>query len=225
MRLSVRHASYVAAIQLLLGASAVVGCGGPSIAEITDQRVTLTLQGIASAPDVAAIGERKEGLGVARAVIHAGAVRLEACRDGVEALELEPRAYELLQAPAPSESISTAARELCGLQVDIAPATGDEPRAAIYVEGTDQNGEAFTLTSDERVTLRFETDAASSFGEQPLLLGVDVSTWLADLPLDDAASEQLAGRLKRATALYVDDNDNGTLDDDDELTAIPESEP
>ncbi len=228
MRLSLRNVSGLAIARLILGAGAAAGCGGPSVSDIAVQRVTLTLQGVASAPEVASIGEPAEGLGVARAVIHARAVRFEACEKNVEPLVLDPRAYELLHDPAPSESISTAVSEWCGLQVDIGPAraseTDEEPAAAIYVEVTDESGEAFTLTSDAVTTLRFETDAASSFGDQPLLLGVDVSKWLADLPLDGDASEQLAEQLKSAAALYVDANGNGRLDDD-EVDAIAQSEP
>lgn len=216
-------------IVLCLGAAALWGCGGPAVGDITSQEVTLTLQGMASAPDVAAIGEPAEGgLGVARVVVRASTITFEPCRKNVEGITLDPRAYELLQHPAPSETVTTAVQEWCGLQLDLEPnafnrAEGVPEDATLYIEVTGESGETHTLTSEETTSLHFQTDAAASFGEQPLLLGFDVSRWLADVPLDTGSSEALAAQLKIAAALYVDTNGNGRLDDD-EQTPLAEAE-
>lgn len=223
---SVRKPSSLAFSLLFVSSSLGLGCGGPTVADIVESEVTLTVQGVASAPDVAAIGEPEAGLGVTRAVLRVSGVKLEPCRESVNELVLAPRAYELLDTPAPSESVSTAVQELCGLQVDIEPSSTSQvdgvPEAAtLYVEGSDEKGEAFALTSDAVTSLRFETDQSASFGEQPLLLGIDVSTWLADLPRDEDVSEQLADQLKGAAALFVDGNGNGKLDDDEQTPIAP----
>lgn len=230
MPLPLREPSRVTILAFSLSASAIGGCGGPSVADITGREVSLTLEGIASAPEIAAIGEPAEGgLGVTRAVLRAGAVRFEACQKDVEELALAPRAYELAGDPPPSERVTTAVQELCGVQIDV-EATGSNraeavPDAAtLYVEVSDESGESSILTSEAALSLRFETEAASSFGEQPLLLGVDVSTWLADVPLDADVSEQLAQQLRSSAALYIDANGNGALDDD-ERTPLAASQP
>jgi hypothetical protein len=210
----------------------VVACGGPSVADIAQQRVMLTVRGVASDPDVAAIGEPAAGLGVTRAWLRTRAVTFAACRADTEALTLAPRDYELLNDAAPSEEITTAVDELCGLHVEVGASgeagDGSSKDTTLHVEGTDADGNAFTLESDGTASLDFETDAEASFGEQPLLLGVDVSKWLADVPLTEdeaeAASEQLLSRLKSAVALYVDRDGDGKLDDD-EQTPIATSEP
>ncbi|HYQ17577.1 MAG TPA: hypothetical protein VEQ58_17510 [Polyangiaceae bacterium] len=192
------------------------------------QEVTLTVSGVASAPDVAAIGDSEGGLGVSLAVISSTALRFEPCDDGASDVALAPRSYELLGDPPPSESITTAVQNWCGLRVDVGPATaeveGVPEGASLYVEASDSDGTPLSFTSDASSTLRFETDAAASFGNQPLLLGIDVSVWLADLPLDpdmsDAAAEQLSSQLQAAARLFVDDNGNGKLDDDETASAI-----
>ena len=203
----------------------VLGCGGPEVGDIVGNEVSLTVTGVASAPDVAAIGDPHEGLGVARGFVSTSALSLMPCRDGADAVTLAPRGYDLLQEPAPSERVTTAAFELCGLRVDIDPvsesaADGVPEGASLYVEGHDSAGAPFTLSSERSVSLLFEAERGSSFGEQPLLLGFDLSVWLARLPLSedlaDAAADGFDSQLVDSAALYVDSNGNHVLDDDEQ---------
>ena len=205
-------------------AGLAVACGGPTVGELAAQEVTLTVSGVASAPEVAAIGKPTSGLGVSRAFVSTTALRFQACDEGAADVALTPRAYELLSDPPPSESITTAVQELCGLRVDIGPAeqggTDGVPQGAtLYAEATDESGASFAFTSEASSSLRFEADAAKSFGSEPLLLGIDVSTWLGGLPLDaetsDETAERFAAQLADAAALFVDANGNGVLDDDE----------
>ncbi|HYP89187.1 MAG TPA: hypothetical protein VEQ59_13565 [Polyangiaceae bacterium] len=198
-------------------APTLVACGGPTVGELAAQEVTLTVTGIASAPDVASIGEPQGGLGVSRAFLSTIALRFEPCDAGAADVSLAPRAYDLLSEPAPSETITTAVQALCGLRVDIGRATssvdGVPDDATLYVEGTLDDGEPFSSASEATSTLRFEAGSSGSFGDQPLLLGVDVSSWLADRT---ASSDPLSEGLVGAAALYIDANGNGELDDDEQ---------
>lgn len=234
MRRSFSVTSTPARLVLAAGSAVAVGCGGPSVADLSSQEITLTVQGITSAPELVAIGKPPEaGIGVSRALIRASAVSFEPCSDDIASLKLAPRGYELLHDPAPSETVTTAVREYCGLQLRISSTTensaDDVPEGAtLYVEVKDDSGDELVLQTEETVTLAFRTEAGESFGAEPLLLGIDVAAWLADVPLDeeerDGASERLHQQLPAAAALYVDANGNGELDED-ERTPLLESEP
>jgi hypothetical protein len=215
----------------LLGSSLALGCGGPSAGDITSAEVSITLEGTASAPEVASIGEPGKGLGVSRVVLRASAFKLEPCRAGAVDVVLEPRTYELLDTPAPSETVTTAVQDLCGLRLELEPSEVSEVQAvpdtpALYVEATDASGNEFSLQGVRPTTLHFVTDASSSFGKEPLLLGVDVSTWLADLPAPSAKDfvERFTSQLHDAAGLFVDKNSNGELDENERASRI-ESEP
>jgi hypothetical protein len=135
---------------------------------------------------------------------------------------LSPRPYDLLTMPAPSEYITTAVTELCGLRLDIDPlaqnATDGIPEgASIHLEGTDAAGAPFVLSSEQSLSLLLEAPPSSSFGMLPLFVAFDVSTWLHAIPLTedmaDLAVERLALRVRPSVALYVDTDENGSLDD------------
>jgi hypothetical protein len=203
----------------------VPGCGGPEVGDIVGNEVSVTVTGVASAPEVAAIGEAQGGSLVTRAFVSASSLSLMPCRDSAGAVSLGARGYDLLSDPAPSERVTTAVYELCGLRVDIDPVSesatdGVPPGSSLYVEGQDAAGEAFSLSSERSVSLLFEAEDGSSFGEQPLLLGFDLSIWLAGLPLPeeyaDAALDLFDAHLVDSAALYVDSNGNQALDDDEQ---------
>src|SRR6185369_234446 len=95
--------SILATSRLALACSSLaVACGGPSVAEIAGQEVTLTLRAVASSPDVATIGASEGGLGVTRAFMAVSAVTFEPCADNIDNLVLAPRGYELASDPPPS---------------------------------------------------------------------------------------------------------------------------
>lgn len=200
-------------------------CGGPEVGDIVGNEVSLTVTAVASAPEVAALGEAQSGVGVSRAFVSTSALSVVPCRDGADDITLGARGYDLLSDPPPSERVTTAVYELCALRVDIDPvaqsATEGVPAgASLYVEAQDSAGEPFTLSSERSVSLQFRAENGESFGEQPLLLGFDVSVWLASLPLPedmaDAAADLFDSQLVDSAALYVDNNGNQALDPDEQ---------
>lgn len=223
MQLSSFERWRVAASGLLAGL--VAACGGPEVGDIVGSEVTLTVTAVAGAPEVAALGEAEQGLGVSRAFVSTSALSLIPCVANASAVTLGARGYELLQVPAPSERVTTATFELCGLRVDIDPVSGSAvdglpDGSSLFVEGEDAAGEPFMLTSESSASLLFEPENGSSFGEQPLLLTFDVSIWLAGLPLPpeqaDVSAQLFDSQLLEGAALYVDNNGNGRLDDDEQ---------
>jgi hypothetical protein len=90
----------------------------------------------------------------------------------------------------------------------------------MYVEAEAGDGTAVTLTSESSSSLLLEAEAGKSFGEQPLLLGIDVSVWLAGLPLPEEMAEMsgelFESQLQGAAAIYVDANGNRVLDEGEE---------
>jgi|GEM_PF-5032312 len=208
-----------------------LACGGPTVADLAGDEVWLTVTAVASDTKVATLGEAQEGLGVSRAFVSASAVTLLSCSNDVEALGLGARGYELAQDPPMTERVTTAVSEFCGLRLEIDPveavtADGIELGTTLHVAAVDANGKDVTLTSDSSLSLLLEPESGASFGDQPLLLGFDVSTWLAGLPLppsedmtDDMAEESnalFAAQLPSAVALYVDNNLNHALDADEQ---------
>jgi hypothetical protein len=205
-----------------------VACGGPSVAEVTQEHVTLTVRAFASDPAVANVGKPDGGIGVARAYLSASAVSLIPC-SGAEQIVLDPRGYELVNEPPYSELVTTAVDEFCGLRVDVDPvdesAAEDVPRgSSLYVAGEDAERKPLTLSSSSSFSLLFETDKSQSFGHEPLILGFDVSTWLAGLPLPedmtDASTQLFEEQLYGSAALYADKNGNGSLDEDERTPLV-----
>jgi hypothetical protein len=210
-----------------LGAKSLVlalfglGCGGPSVADLAGDEVLLTVTAVASDTTVASTGESQGGLDVSRAFVSASAVTLLPCSTDASPLGLGARGYELAQDPPMTERVTTAVAELCGLRVEIDPvdavtADGVEPGTTLYVAARDTDGNDFTLSSDESLSLLFEAESGATFGDQPLLLGFDVSIWLAGLPLPEEMAEKSAmlfgSQLLGSAALYMDSNLNHALD-------------
>lgn len=206
----------------LLLACAPLSCGGPSVGEIVSQEVVMRLS---------TVGEGRRTAQVERLIVNASSVRLEACAENVEPLELGARSYDLAQERAPSETVRTAVKAHCGVRLEVEPLDGVEREgvpegASLHVEGTDAEGEPFTVTSTEAFRLELRAVDEGGFGVVPLLLGVDVTALLADLPLDEESSEEasrlLPEKLVAASALYTDEDDDGELDDDEsDPVALP----
>jgi hypothetical protein len=200
----------------------VTACGGPSVADLLDNEVTLTLSGNSSEPERVAVGEAKGGVGVSRALLRASSITLGACSDAAD-IVLGARSYDLLADDAPFETVSTAVTELCSIQVALDPtqqnAVDDVPeQATVLVEGEDATGAAFQLSSERSFSLRFDAEGGGVF-EQPLLLSIDLAKWLAELPQpeenEEMAQELFEAQLTPAAALYSDTNGNHLLDEDE----------
>lgn len=201
-----------------------LACSSPGVANLAASEVVVTVTGVASAPEVAAIGESQGGLGVSRVFVSSSSLRLLPCDSGSADVTLEPRGYDLVAETVPREVVGTLVTDWCGLQLDIDPlarnaADGVPEGASLYVEGTDPEGTAFALSSDASTSLRLEAVDGASFGRVPLLLGLDVSTWLEGVKLApelaEMTSEQLVERAPAAFALYADANENQSLDEDE----------
>ncbi len=211
----------------LLTAAALLalGCGGPSLGDLTTPTVVIDVSASASDPEVAALGDSQGGFGVSRAYLSMSTLTVMPCRADADEIVLSPRGYELISDPPNQELIGTNVTELCALRLDIDPlsenaAEGVPEDASVYIEATDDAGVARTLTGTRSWSILLEARDGESFGELPLLLGVDVSTWLVgvsmteelgDFPLDAVPDD-----LEAAIALYADTNENGAIDGDEQ---------
>lgn len=207
---------------LLLAASALVGCGSPSLGDLDTGTVAITVSGIATQPEVVSLGEPQGGMGIERAFVSMSSLTLLPCRADAAEVTLSARGYDLLNDPPLQELVSTAVTELCGLRFDIDPleqnATEGVPEgASLYVTGTNALGAEFEIASEQSFSLLFEVDESAAFGSQALLLGFDVSVWLAGVPMDAGYEyltvEALEENLRGAVALYVDSDGSGALDE------------
>jgi hypothetical protein len=203
-------------LAILALSTLAVACGGPTVGEIVSQEIVVTVRAVASEP--------KEDTKVTRAFLSTSALTLTACNEEVAPIVLDPRGYELVSDDPYQETIRTAVNELCSVRLDVEPLDENESEgvpagASVYVEGTDASGEPFTLSSESAFSLSLEADADSSLGKVPLLVGFDVSVWLKGLPLppdmSDMAAQMFEEQLTDATALYVDYDEDGVLDDDE----------
>ena len=211
-----------------------VGCGGPALADLAQDEVMLTVTAVASDTNVASTGESQGGLEVSRAFVSASAVTLLPCLSDASPLGLGARGYELAQDPPMTERVTTAVAELCGLRVEIDPvdvvtAEDIHPGTTLFVAARDMDGNDVTLSSDSSLSLLFEVEPGASFGDEALLLGFDVSTWLAGLPLPEEMAEESAtlfgSQLHGSAALYVDRNRNRALDADEQTPVARASSP
>jgi hypothetical protein len=201
-----------------------LACGGPSVGDILGDEVRMTATGVASSPEIASIGEASGGLGVTRLYVSTSSLSVLPCSADASDIVLGARGFDLLTSPPPHETISTSVTELCGLRIDIDPVSqnaldGIPEGAALYVEGTDAQGAAFALSSDTSSSILLEAVDGKAFGDTPLLLGLDVSSWLDGVSLagdmTSQAQELLDVQTSAAIALYVDENENQSLDDDE----------
>jgi hypothetical protein len=210
---------------LLLAASALLGCGSPSLGDLDTGTVAITVSGIATQPAVVSLGEPQGGMGVASAFVSMSSLTLLPCRADAAEVTLSARGYELLNDPPLQELVNTAVTELCGLRFDIDPleqnATEGVPEgASLYVTGTNALGAEFEIASEQSFSLSFEVDSNDSFGAEPLILGFDVSTWLAAVPMDvgyeHLTVEAVENQLRSSVALYRDGDGNGVLEGDEQ---------
>lgn len=211
----------------------LVGCGSPSLEDLETSAVSVTLTTTATDPAIATAGEPAGGLVVSRVFLSASSLTLLPCRDDAAEIVLPPRGYDLLTSPAPSEYVTTAVTELCGLRLDVDPlsenATDGIPEgASIYVQGSDAAGTPFELASEQSLSLMLEAMPDSSFGDQPLIVAFDLSSWLNAIPLTEdevkMAIAMLETQTRTSVALYVDADESGSLDEA-EQTPVAEVAP
>ncbi len=207
-----------------------VACGGPPVSGIEASEVNVSLFAVASAPDVAGLGEGTEegGIKVHRAFIATHSMTLVPCLEDAAKIVLAPNGYDLYAPPLVGETVTTSVTELCAIELALAPlgskANDSEPDdAAIAIEADDDAGDAFELESATEKTYVLEGVDGRSFGALPLLLTFDVSKWLDGVPTDpdmaDAAVELLEEQTAAAMTLY-EDTDGDYVLDDDEMTPI-----
>lgn len=217
----------------LLAVSSLLGCGGPTLGELETPAVSVVVTAISTDADVVAAGEPQGGLGVERAFVSMSSLTLTPCRRDASEITLSPRGYELVSELPNEELVQTAVTDLCGMRFDVDPlaenATEGVPEGVgLYVAGSSAAGMAYELASERTLSLSFEVEQDASFGNQPLLLGFDLSVWLAAIPVEpgteEVAQTLFENQLHAAVALYADSNENHAVDADEQTpvaTAAP----
>jgi hypothetical protein len=191
---------------------------------------SLTLSAVSSAPDAVALGQAQGGLLVERAVVNITAISLLPCAGGAPLPVVTARTFDLLAAPAP-ETLS-ADGALCGLHVELAPASDDSSGvplgASLFLRGQRTDGSPFEVVSSAARGLDLEAVDPAGFGQLPLLLGFDVGVWFSGVDVHGAHAgadgvarldatlnaDLLAAfdaRTSLSVALYADPNADGVL--------------
>jgi len=146
--------------------------------------------------------------------------------------------------PPSSLALDTAVSDYCSIHVELAAGTSTKlalDAATVHVAGSREDGTPFDVTSTVAAKLDFVSmPIGKPLAATKLFLGVDFDAWFADAdvsgaePDDDGAvvvnadsNADLLAPFDAATtsafALYVDENRDGTLTDDElEPVARPE---
>jgi len=206
----------------LLGALALAACGGPEVGDIAGQQLTLQVSGVYLGSEAVASGDERGDFTISRALLSVDSLTFTPCAEGARAITLAPRVYDLLAAPPLGETVTTAVSEFCSLRVDLTPSPditeeGASSGDSLLYEAQDETEAKIAYAAEDSPSLTFTTEDGVSFGEQPLLLGFELSAWLTYLA-DGATSESvgLEPSLDEVCALYVDSNGNDALDDDEQ---------
>lgn len=206
------------------GCALTAACGGPSVGDIESQALTLQVSGMYLGSKAVASGDERGDFTMSRALISVDSMTLTPCASGAGAIVLDPRVYDLRATPPLGETVTTGVSEFCALRVDLAPSpdlkerSGSNVSESLVLEAQDETGAKVTYAAEDSPSLTFTPDGDTTFGDQPLLLGFDLSVWLEYLA--GSATNPLPGSfdstLTDAAALYVDSNGNGALDDDEQ---------
>ena len=197
-------------------------CGGPSVADIENQAVTLQVTGVYLGDQAVPSGDERGDFTISRALISVDSLTLTPCADSSAAITLDPRVYDLTADPPQGERVTTAVTEFCTLRVDLAPSPditehSSKSPESLLVEVEDETSAKTTYAAEDSPSVTFSVDGDATFGDQPLLLGFDLSTWLTYVA--GSATDELPGlapELSDVAALYVDSNGNDRLDEDEQ---------
>jgi hypothetical protein len=212
---------------IILLSGLAFGCGGPELGALASSEVRLTATAVAFEPETASIGEPRGGLGLTRVYLSTSSLTFVPCDARASEIALGPRSYELVADALPREVVSTTVTRLCELRFDIDPlaqngAEGVPEGAAIYVEGADAEGSAFSFATEESSSIRLTASEDAPFGSDALLLTFDISSWLREVTLENlekmpgAVHELVDARTPEAFALFADLNGDGALQEDEE---------
>lgn len=206
-------------------------CGGPPVAGVEADEVSISLFAITSDPEVAGLSEAttaEGGINVKRAFIATSSLTLVPCLEDAAKIKLAPSGYDLVAPPLAGETVTTAVTELCSIELSLAPLgdkahDGEPADATMSIDAENEPGDALEFVSDSEQKLVLESVNGTSFGPLPLLLTFDVAKWLDGVSSDpDQVDEGVAlveEQLADAVTLYEDTNGNYLLDDD-EMTPI-----
>jgi hypothetical protein len=211
----------------LLVSALTLGCGGPDLGALATSEIELSATAVASDPAVASIGEPRGGLGVTRVHLSLSSLTLAPCDAGAREIVLGPRGYDLLTEPPPRELVSTSVTKLCEVRFDVDPlsqnaADGVPDGSAIYVEATDAEGAELRLATDSSSSITLSSADGEGFGNLPLLLAFDVSTWLEGVTVAKAekvpetVQELVDGQTEHAFSLFSDLNGDQRLQDEEQ---------
>jgi len=199
-------------------------CGGPSVGDVESQALTLQVSGVYLGPKAVPSGDDARGdFTMSRALISVDSMQLTPCASGSAPITLDPRVYDLLADPPLGETVTTAVTEFCTLRIDLTPSpdvteSASSSDESLLLEAKDETAAKITYAGEDSPSLTFTADNGDFFGDQPLLLGFDLSGWLAYLA--GGATNPLPGlfdsTLTDVAALYVDTNGNQQLDADEQ---------
>jgi hypothetical protein len=207
-----------------------LGCSGPTVGDIVEQQVTLDVAGVYMGQSSIPSGDERGDFSMSRALLSTSGMTLVPCASGAGEISIAARVYDLLATKPFGEGVTTAVTEYCSLRVDLAPvsdATDGMPAGdSLLLEAQDASGPLGPYEGEDSPSLTFTADDGSSFGDQPLLLGFDLSGWLDYLAGNelDPNPGLFDSTLSDVAALYVDANGNDKLDAD-EQTPIARGKP
>jgi hypothetical protein len=207
----------------LAGCVLTAACGGPTVADIESDVLTLQVTGVYLGPKAVASGDERGDFTLSRALISVDSMTFTPCAAGSGSIILEPRVYDLLADPPLGETVTTAVSEFCTLRVDLTPSPdvtedGTSPSESLLLEAQDETEAKVTHGGEDSPSLTFTAEDDASFGDRPLLLAFDLSAWLAFLAGEatDPNPGLFDSTLTDVAALYVDSNGNDALDEDEQ---------
>lgn len=152
------------------------------------------------------------------------------CDPGSAKLGTRDFRINLLVYPPSSLTLDSFVPDYCRIEADLAPPSTELPTT--HLAGTRADGTPFELTSRQTLALDLDSvPAGQPFNPTKLVLGADLSAWLADVDLDGAETtdgtvlidadhnadllETFEATTVDALSLYFDANDDGLLTDEE----------
>jgi hypothetical protein len=177
-----------------------------------------------------------QSLAIDRAAIYIQKLTFMPCDPQAASIGTTAFPVDVFVFPPSSLVLDTAVSDYCAIHVELAAGTSTKPAldaATVHVAGSREDGAPFEVTSTVAASLDFVSmPIGKPLDATKLFLGVDFDAWFADAdvsgadPDDDGAVlvnadsnadllEAFDAAAPSAFALYVDDNRDGTLTDDE----------
>ena len=208
---------------LICGAVATAGCSSDPETGFPDTPPKISITALS-----AEIPEREIAVSDARLAL--ATLFFVPCDPGSAKLGTRDFRINLLVYPPSSLTLDSFVSDYCRIEADLAPPSTELPTT--HLAGTRADGTPFELTSRQTLALDLDSvPAGQSFDATKLVLGADLTAWLADVDLDGAEAtddtvlidadhnadllETFEATTVAALSLYFDANDDGLLMDDE----------